>query len=310
MSHPVRNRPVRIGLLLGAGLAAALFAGSVQLASRWAEEPASADGRILDWERKLPVTKIGDALIVGFCNDADDLYILFSPDWTLDARRPLSARLTLRLEPGGDKARTLELDYSGTVPNRPGMQPGAGGPPPDAASGSPPQGAPGSPPGTAPGGRTPDRPGAAPANGPGMEAGEQLKLRVGSGEWTALPTDGSRGPRVQRDDSWGACTYRWRIPLRADAGGGRTGLALKAGETVTVGIYWAPKHGEKGEPSRPRMYDGGLGGDGDMPGGEMAGARHGGMGVGMGPPPGAPERDALPGRKKVRIVLSLAASRQ
>jgi hypothetical protein len=222
---------------------------SVQrLPGQWLALPASADGRLEDFSRKMTSQLFENGMMVGLGNDDRNLYVFFTPDIRRGRRTPGRAVLTLWLDEQGGKARKLGLVHV-SGPAGAAAPPGSPAEKLDAAAG-------GDPPGTA----------------------RQQLLRVidrRSGRETFIAADGSAGPAVRLASDWGDFSYQLRIPFKG--AGDWPGIAAVPGRVIAIGLQWeikalpAPGKGEGAGGPRRRGAGRGDPGMGPPPGLEEGG---------------------------------------
>jgi hypothetical protein len=256
--------------LLGrAALAIALIApflfaacSSTTVQTHWTGEAVVTDGVMseADWPVGTTTYDEKKEYLVGFKNDAENLYIVFRFSNGIWARTIRTSGLVLWLGEEGKRSRELGLRYrGGPMPEaRPGQQrdPGQRDMPPGRQ-------------GVAPEGRN-----------------VFTLILADSDEEIELPTGGRRGPAVASSLDRGVYTYELRIPL-VDKSTNRYGIKAQPGSPFTLGVEVAmdreamislrpgggvPGAGQPGGMTPP----GGQGGRGGM-GGSGAGAQ-GGMG--------------------------------
>lgn len=189
--------------------------------------PATADGRLEDFSRKITSQLFENGMMIGLGNDEQNLYVFFTPDIRRGQHRPGRAVLTLWLDARGGKAEKLGLVHvSGTA----AMTPPSGG-------------------------RTETR------------ADQQQLLKIidrRQGRESFIAADGSSGLAVRLASDWGDFAYQLRIPFQG--AGAWPGLDVKPDQVIAIGLSWkierlrAP---EKESMDRPR---GGRGGGGGKPG--------------------------------------------
>jgi hypothetical protein len=210
--------------------------------------PATADGHLEDFSRKITSQLFENGMMIGLGNDEQNLYVFFTPDIRRGQRLPGRAVLTLWLDARGGKAEKLGLVHVGGT-----------------TAMTPP-----------PGDRTETR------------AGEQRPLKIierRQGRESFIAADGSSGPALRLTSDWGDFTYQLRIPFQG--AGAWPGLDVKPNGVIAIGISWKierPRAPEKESMDHPRGGPGGRGGE--KPGrGGMPPDMEGGFG---GAPAGAP----------------------
>lgn len=267
-----RSRSVAFWAVISAAfITQSACAGALRIPGQWLTIPRPSGGRPEDFSRSLTSHLFEDGMMVGLGNDADSLYVFFTPDMRRGPMRPPGARLTIWLDVRGGKARRLALEHVVRAGPGPGLEPGAGMPGEEA--------------GAPPPGPTPQR--------------DREFLKVidrARGRQAFIAVDGSQGPALRLDSGWGDFTYQLRIPFRPH--GDWPGLDVKPGQTVAVGFDW---HAERrrgssgGGMERPRGAPGGGGpGMGGMPPG-------GAMGTDV--PPGSAPFD----RRRAWVRTNIAA---
>ena len=183
--------------------------------SQWLTAPASADGRLEDFSKKITNHLFENGLMVGVGNDDRFLYVFFSPDVRHQQRPPSRASLTLWLDENGGKAERLGLVYVSN-PERQKM-PGPG----EGLSGQ----------------KDLAEQQAGPPAPPTPAAATVLKIvDRKSGKETFINADGSLGPAVRLADDWGDFAYQWRIPFQAL--GDWPGLNCDPGKALGIGLLW------------------------------------------------------------------------
>jgi hypothetical protein len=248
---------------------------SVQrLPGQWLALPASADGRLEDFSRKMTSQLFENGMLVGLGNDESNLYVFFTPDIRRGRRAHDRAVLTVWLDEQGGKARKLGLVHvSGPA--------GAAAPP-----------------------ATQEEKRNAAANDPPGSDRQQL-LRVidrRSGREEFIAVDGSAGPVVRLANDWGDFSYQLRIPFQG--AGLWPGIAAVRGREIAIGLQWEIKAlaaPGKGEGSGgPRRRGSGRGGPGmGPPPGLEGGGPEDGRGL-----PGAEQAPAS--KRKVWLRTTIA----
>lgn len=267
-----RSRPGAFWAAISAALIIqSACAGALRIPGQWLTIPRPSGGRPEDFSRSLTSHLFADGMMVGLGNDADFLYVFFTPDMRRAPMRPTGARLTVWMDVRGGRARRLALEHVTSAGPGTELEPGAGTPSEEA-------GAP--PPGLAP-----------QRNREFLKVIDRARVRE-----AFIAVDGSQGPALRLDSGWGDFTYQLRIPFLPD--GDWPGLDVKPGQTVAVGFDWQAerRRGPRGRGmARPRGEPGGGGpGMGGMPPG-------GAMGT-DGPPGSAPL-----GRRRAWVRTSIAA---
>lgn len=272
--------------VLAALLALSGCGGAVRIPGQWLTLPGPGDGRLEDFSRSLTSHLFEDGMMVGLGNDADFLYVFFTPDMRRERTRPGGARLAVWLDVQGGRARRLALEHVVSAGLAPAHEPGAGMP--GEESGRP-------HPGAAPG-----QDGAPPRGPEEQGAREFLKIidRAGGRE-AFIAVDGSQGPALRLDSGWGDFTYQLRIPFRPS--GDWPGLNVKAGQVLAVGFDWQVERRQNPRDQDRKHPRGGRGG----------GEPGGGPGMGGMPPGAAGGAAGMPGpaplgrrRAWVRTVIA------
>ncbi|MBL7073834.1 hypothetical protein ISS37_01160 [candidate division KSB1 bacterium] len=230
-----------------------IFAGSILLAgcksqevqTHWSAEPVLVDGKMPEWEG-VPTTYFEDSgVLLGLCNDSENLYVLFrfnDPKW---ARAIRMGGLTLWLDNSGKKKKDFGIRYTGGPPllqmQRPGMT-GEGG---FWESLTPEQRE-----------RLMQR----------RARADQITVILKKGDQAInIPADGSSGPAVSFATPQDIYTYEFRVPLKkSDVFD--YGIGAEPGQTISLGLEWG------GIRMGDRQRGGGRGG--------MGGGRRGGSGSG------------------------------
>ncbi len=271
MRHVMRSRSLPFWAAISAAfITQAGCAGALRFPGQWLAGARSADGRLEDFSRSLTSHLFENGMMVGLGNDADFLYVFFTPDMRRGRVRPGRARLTVWFDVQGGRARRLGLEHVSAGPG-PGHEPEAGMPGEEAGRPHPE---------TAPG------PAGGAERGPAPQRDREfLKVidRAGGRE-AFIALDGSQGPALRLDSGWGDFTYQLRIPFRPT--GDWPGLNAKAGQVLAVGFDWQAerRHEPRGrgmEPPRGGPEDGGPAG--------------GGPGMGGMPPGGVMGAEGMPG---------------
>ncbi len=273
--------------LCSAAISAALLiqsgcAGALRIPGQWLSISPPGDGRLEDFSRSITSHLFEDGMMVGLGNDADSLYVFFTPDMRRGRTRQDRARLTVWFDVQGGRSRRLGIEHVSNGP-QPGHEPGSGMPgnetgPPEA--------------GTAPGpAGGAERGSAPPASREFLKVIDRAK-----GREAFLPIDGAGGPALRLDSGWGDFTYQLRLPFRP--AGDWPGLNVRAGQAVAVGFDWRVErrtHPRGKDRERPRIGPGDGGpGMGGMPAGGAMGAN---------PPYGSPPL----GKRRAWVRTAIAA---
>ena len=237
----IHARPKRWVLAMAAAAVLILQPGcrSVKrLPGQWLTLPATADGRLEDFSKKMTSQLFESGMMVGLGNDERNLYVFFTPDIRRGRRPPGRAILTLWLDEQGGKAQKLGLVHvSGP----------AGAVAPPALQAEKPNAA-GDPPGTA----------------------QNQLLRIidrRSGSEALISGDGLAGPAVRLASDWGDFSYQLRIPFKG--AGDWPGLDVKPNGVIAIGFSWKierQRTREKESRDRLRGGPGGRGSGGGKPG--------------------------------------------
>jgi hypothetical protein len=262
MNH-IHPRMARWALALAAAASLFLQPGcrSVQrLPGQWLALPATADGRLEDFSRKMTSQLFENGMMVGLGNDDRNLYVFFTPDIRRGQRPPGRAVLTLWLDEQGGKAQKLGLLH---VSGPAGAAAPAG--PPVEKLNVP---AMADPPGTA----------------------RQQLLQVidrRSGREAFIAVDGAEGPAVRLASDWGDFSYQLRIPFKG--AGPWPGIAAVPGREIAIGLQWEikalPAPGKEQGSGGPRHRGAGRG---DPAMGPPPGLEEGGPEAGRGLPGAEP----------------------
>lgn len=260
-------------VILAAFLAQAGCAGTTRIPGQWLAIPRPADGRLEDFSRSLTSHLFENGMVVGLGNDADYLYLFFTPGMRRERLRPAGARLTVWLDVQGGRARRLALEHIVSAGSGQGHGPEVGIP--GEVAGRP-------HPGTAP-----EPSGSAERDPTPKMDREFLKVIDRARDQEAfIALDGSQGPALRLDSGWGDFTYQLRIPFRP--AGDWPGLNVKAGQVLSVGFDWRVER-------RREPRDRGIGRPGNGPGGRGPGRD------------GAPAGAAPPGRRRAWVRTTIAA---
>ena len=273
--HP---RPKRWVLAMAAAAVLILQPGcrSVKrLPGQWLALPATADGRLEDFSKKMTSQLFESGMMVGLGNDERNLYVFFTPDIRRGRRPPGRAILTLWLDEQGGKAQKLGLVHvsgpAGAVapPALPAEKPNAAGDPPGTAQ-------------------------------------NQL-LRIidrRSGREAFISGDGLAGPAVRLASDWGDFSYQLRIPFKG--AGDWPGIVVVPGREIAIGLQWEIKalaaQGKGEGPGSPRRRGAGRGDPGMGP---PPGLEGGGPEVGR----GMPGSDQAPASKRKVWLRTAIAGR-
>jgi hypothetical protein len=250
-------------------LAVAAGCKSEEVPGAWVPEPIQVDGNASEWTSQSLSSYGDEGVVLGICNDSDQLYIhvrFRDPAWAHAIRM---GGLKLWIDPKAEKNKTLGMEYRGGPPpselfaNRGGM--GRGEPSDDRMQ------------------RMRDMQGR-------ME--DQLLFTDSENRIDQVPiaVDASSGPVARFDTTLGFYSYEFSIPL-ADSRSGLYGLGLQPGQPISIGAIWGDmdRRQKMGGPGGgPPAARGGIGGGFGGKGGGMAGGmerRGGGMPPGGMQPP-------------------------
>ena len=230
-----------------------------EVQSHWSVEPVRVDGQMTDWAG-VPTTYFEDSGVqLGLCNDAKNLYVLFSfndPNW---ARAIRMGGLTLWLDNSAKKKKDFGLRYTGGPPPSEMQKPGMAGE----------------------GGfwdrLTPEQKQRLMQRQAAM-ADQITVIDKKMDQAITLPSDSSRGPAVSFGTPQGIYTYEFRIPLQ-EKDKGYYAIGAQPGQTISLGLEWGGIE-MRDRQQMMRERGGGMMGGGP-PGGRMGGGRGGSRG---GPP--------------------------
>ncbi len=224
--------------------------------------PVSGSGS--PWGNASKYTINGKPVVIGFQNDADNLYIYLSPSEKEVQARIARSGMTIWLDSSGKKGKSFGIRYPLGM-RGPGMPPRDGGPSRD------------------PRGARPEMSMERPLADFGA-IGDTLEIiGPGENERRRAPIENDLGLSVVRYRNTGAERYEYIIPLKASNG---TPYAIDSdtGRVISVGFEVA-ESGKDGMERGPRP-GGGMRGGGDGPGGGMPGGDDGFGGPGGAGPGG------------------------
>ena len=254
-----------ISLVLLIGLACK----SQKIPGNWTESEIRIDGKIDDW-LDVPVMYFEEeGAAISFCNDSTWLNIQFrtkDPKWI---RTIKMTGITLYFDTEGKQNKNFFIKYKGGPSMKDLMDRKHDG----YMTNMPPQ--------------------------TGDDAAPQLTCYIKDRiiEKQVHP-DGSEGPTVVYDTSYGFYCYEFRIPLQ-ESSVRYYGLDIKPGNPISIGVVW----GDMGEMNgmRPDMIDMGSGMGGGRGGGRMGGGKGGGGGRGG-------KRLDMPSKQEVWISTHVVSS--
>ena len=220
---------------------------SQKIPGNWTDSEIVVDGKIDDWS-KIPVMFFEEqGAALSFCNDSSSLYIQFRTSDSKWIRTIKMSGITLYFDTSGKENKDFYVRYKGGPSMKDLMDKG--------------------------GQMKKDSP--SEMNPMGGDTATQLTCYIKNRIIEKpIRSDGSEGPEVAYDTSYGFYCYEFRIPLQASTIR-YYGLDTSPGNPISIGAVW----GDMGEmkQTRPDMGGGSGGGmGGGPPGGGMGGGPPGG----------------------------------
>lgn len=281
----VRQRAALLALLvILVGTAGQAVAKDDRLPSLWSGQAITIDGHIRDWPESAGLFLSEQKATIAASNDSKYLYLQFrtrDPRWI---RAIQMTGLTFYVDPKGGKKKDFFIRFTGG-PTREQMRALMAANPefnrrerPD---------------------RNRDRRNMPPGTRP-MDAMDDASLDTVP-VFTCfvkdqivekqIPLDGAEGPAAAFDTSMGFFVYEFRVPITGSEVR-NYGVTAPPGREISVGVIWGEMRMD-GEQQRPSF---GMGDDMPMGGG-------GGMGSGMGGPPGGMGRGGFQRVEKQELWL-------